>query len=133
MACRCGAVAIEATGEPFAQFYCHCDDCQALHGAAYVPEAVYEADAVTVVQGNPVLWTLKHNPRAFCGVCGTRLFVDVLRYKIRGVNGALFEAGQFKPQFHVQCRYALHPVQDALPHYEGMPSRFGGCDTTVDW
>ena len=36
-ACRCGAVEIEITGEPIAQFYCHCDDCQIVHGGAYVP------------------------------------------------------------------------------------------------
>ena len=45
-ACRCGAVEIEITGEPIAQFYCHCDDCQIVHGSAYVPESVYPAGAV---------------------------------------------------------------------------------------
>ncbi len=34
--CRCGAVEIEISAEPIVQFYCHCDDCQAVHGAAYV-------------------------------------------------------------------------------------------------
>ena len=43
---RCGAVEIEISGEPVAQFYCHCDDCQVVHGGAYVPESVYAADAV---------------------------------------------------------------------------------------
>ena len=36
--CRCGEVQLELTGDPTVQFYCHCDDCQAVHGAAYVPE-----------------------------------------------------------------------------------------------
>src|SRR5271169_1902433 len=35
--CRCGEVEIELTGELLVQFYCHCDDCQAVHGAAYAP------------------------------------------------------------------------------------------------
>ena len=35
-ACRCGAAEIEISGEPVAQFFCHCDDCQIVHGAAYV-------------------------------------------------------------------------------------------------
>jgi hypothetical protein len=26
--CLCGAVKMELTGEPIAQLYCHCDDCQ---------------------------------------------------------------------------------------------------------
>ena len=31
--CRCGAVEIEITAKPIVQFFCHCDDCQAVHGA----------------------------------------------------------------------------------------------------
>jgi hypothetical protein len=31
--CRCGAVEIEIIAEPIVQFFCHCDDCQAVHGA----------------------------------------------------------------------------------------------------
>jgi hypothetical protein len=61
VACRCGAVEIEISGEPVAQFYCHCDDCQIVHGAAYVPESVYPADAVRVARGEPAAFTLKRN------------------------------------------------------------------------
>ena len=39
--CRCGSVAVELSGAPVAQFYCHCADCQAVHGAAFVPVALY--------------------------------------------------------------------------------------------
>ena len=46
--CRCGAVEVEITAEPIVQMYCHCDDCQAVHGGAYAPESVYPADAVNV-------------------------------------------------------------------------------------
>jgi hypothetical protein len=31
--CRCGATELEISAEPIVQFYCHCDDCQAVHGA----------------------------------------------------------------------------------------------------
>ena len=41
--CCCGKAEIELTGEPLVQFYCHCD-CQAVHGAAYVPKSVYPSD-----------------------------------------------------------------------------------------
>ena len=51
VACRCGAVEIEISGESVAQFYCHCDDCQIVHGGAYAPESVYLADAVRIVRG----------------------------------------------------------------------------------
>ncbi len=77
--CRCGAVEIEINAEPIVQLFCHCDDCQAVHGGAYVPESVYPADAVKVVRGDPMAWKLKRSPRLTCRECGTRLFIDVLR------------------------------------------------------
>jgi hypothetical protein len=133
LSCRCGAVQLEVSGEPLVQFFCHCDDCQAMHGAAYVPESVYPADKVNVRQGTPSSWTLKRNPRLFCSDCGTRLFVDVLALGVRGVSGTLLPPGAFTPSFHMHCRYALAPVPDGLPHYRGRPARFGGSDETVDW
>ena len=131
--CRCGAVELEAAVEPIAQFFCHCDDCQAAHGAAYAPESVYPADSVQIVRGDPKSWTLKRNPRFFCRDCGTRLFIDVLALRVRGVNGYLLPEGDFLPQFHMQCRFAVRPVVDELPHYKFRPAQFGGSDETVEW
>jgi hypothetical protein len=131
--CRCGATTIQVLGEPLAQFFCHCDDCQAVHGAAYVPESVYQAEAVKVVRGAPSTWKLKRNPRFTCHECGTRLFIDVLSLGLRGVNGYLLPPGQFQPTFHMQCRFAVRPVVDSLPHFKSRPARFGGSDEIVDW
>ena len=61
--CRCGATELEISADPIVQFYCHCDDCQAVHGGAYAPESVYPADDVKVVRGDPMAWKLKRNPR----------------------------------------------------------------------
>jgi hypothetical protein len=131
--CRCGEVAIEVTGEPIVQFYCHCDDCQAMHGAAYVPESVYPASAVTITRGTTSAWKLKHTPRVTCVKCGTRMFADVLSQKLRGVNGALYPAGGFAAKYHIQCKFAVAPVRDDLPHYKSMPRAFGGSDELVGW
>jgi hypothetical protein len=131
--CRCGDVLIEISGAPIVQFYCHCDDCQTVHGGAYVPESVYPADAVRVARGNPSTWKLRRNPRVTCTACGSRLFVDVLSFRLRGVNGYLLPAGQFNAAFHVQCKFAVRPIKDELPHYKSMPARFGGSDETVGW
>jgi hypothetical protein len=131
--CRCGAVELELSAEPAVQFYCHCDDCQVVHGAAYVPESVYPANAVKVVRGAPNSWRLKRNPRVTCATCGTRLFIDVLALGLRGVNGTLLPPGAFTPTFHMQCKFAVRPVLDDLPHYRGRPARFGGDDEIVKW
>jgi hypothetical protein len=131
--CRCAATQVEITGEPIVQLYCHCDDCQAVHGGAYAPESVYRADAVKVTKGNPLTWKLKRNPRYTCRECGTRLFIDVLSRGLRGINGYLLPAGQFKPAFHMNCQFAVRPVVDDLPHYRGLPERFGGSGELIGW
>lgn len=131
--CRCGAIEIELTEAPIAQFYCHCDDCQAMHGAAYVPESVYPAEAVTVTRGTPAVWTLKRNPRFTCPTCGTRLFIDVLARGLRGLNGYLLPPEQFRPSYHMQCQFAVRPILDDLPHYRSRAPQFEGPDETVDW
>jgi hypothetical protein len=133
IACRCGAIAIEISASPIVQMYCHCDDCQAVHGGAYVPESVYRADAVKVVRGEPLTWKLRRSPRFTCGMCGTRLFIEVLPLGLRGVNGYLLPPGEFHPSFHMQCQFAVLPVRDGLPHYRSRPARFGGSDESVDW
>jgi len=131
--CRCGAVEIEISADPIAQFFCHCDDCQVVHGAAYVPESVYPASAVRVIQGEPLSWTLKRNPRFTCRECGTRLFIDVLNIGLRGVNGYLLPEGGFQALYHMQCQFAVRPVVDDLPHFRSRAPQFDGPSETVDW
>ena len=111
--CRCGAVEVEISAEPIVQFYCHCDDCQAVHGGAYAPESVYPADAVKVIRGDPTNWKLKRNPRVTCRECGTRLFIDVEARRLRGVAG-----------------YLLPPGNSSLPSMCSASSRFGRSSTT---
>lgn len=133
VSCLCGAVKLAVEGEPVAQFYCHCDDCQAVHGAAYVGVAVFPSHSVKVTQGKPVVWTYKTLPRQRCATCGTQLFSKVPDSDITGVRANLLPKGMFKPAFHIHCKYAVLPVKDDLPHYRSLPSVFGGSDEVVDW
>jgi hypothetical protein len=131
--CRCGAVALRLHGEPAVQLYCHCDDCQAAHDAAYVRAAVYPAAAVELLRGEPATWALKTTPRRRCADCGTHLFAELPQAGMRSVNAYLLPEGAFRPQFHVQCQYAALPVVDGLPHYKGFPAAFGGREEFVAW
>jgi hypothetical protein len=131
--CHCGAVRVQLSGEPKAQFFCHCDDCQAVHGAAYIPVALYPANAVRIVQGKPSGWKLRETPRMTCPACGTRIFADVAQIGVRGVNAFLLPKGMFAPAFHIQCQFAVLPVKDDLPHFKSLPAAFGGSDEMVDW
>ncbi len=133
LTCPCGAVELTVRGTPLAQFYCHCDDCRKMSSGAYAAESVYRGNDVEITRGAAAVWTLKRNPRHFCAACGGRLFIEVAARNLRGVNGFLLPADAFRPQFHVNCRFAVLPVRDGLTHYAGMPVAFGGSDETVDW
>jgi len=131
--CRCGAIGMRISGDPAVQLYCHCADCQAAHGAAYVPAAIYPAQAVEVARGAPAVTAVKTTPRMRCPDCGAHLYAELAGVGMRSVSGYLLPKGSFKPQFHVQCADAVLPVVDDLPHYRGFPASFGGAETFVDW
>ena len=131
--CRCGAIGLTIAGEPAVQLYCHCDDCQSAHGAAYVPAAIYAAEAVEVVRGNPAPMVVKSTERMRCAACGAYLFAELPGVGMRGVSAYLLPKGRFKPQFHVQCAHAVLPVLDDLPHYKRFPASFGGAEEFVAW
>lgn len=131
--CPCGAVKLELSGEAVAHFYCHCDDCQVVHGAAYLPAVMYRIPQTRLVAGQPALWALKTTTRATCRDCGTRLFAEPRGLGVRSISAVLLPKGMFQPTFHMQCQYALLPVRDDLPHYKGYPARFGGSDEQLPW
>jgi hypothetical protein len=133
LTCPCGAVEITVRGTPVAQFYCHCDDCRTMTSGAWAAESVHRAEEVEVTRGQTAVWTLQRNPRHFCARCGGRLFIEVARLGLRGVNAFRLPPGAFRPQFHVNCRFAVLPVHDGLPHFARMPPAFGGSDEKVDW
>jgi hypothetical protein len=130
--CNCGAVEIQLTSEPMAQYYCHCDDCQAVHGGAYAV-SLYKATAVSVTRGETVALILKTTPRTKCSRCEMFLFAEVPGYDVRGLNADLLPKESFSPQFHLQCGYAARPITDDLPHFKGLPSEFGGSGELMQW
>lgn len=131
LTCSCGAVEMTLTGKPLLQYVCHCDDCQAVHGAAW-SSALYPSNAVSL-RGETHARILKTSPRTKCIRCGTYLFGEVPGHAVRGVNGALFPAGGFKPEFHMQCIFEKERIADDLPHFKGLPPQFGGSGELMQW
>ncbi|SRR5712691_4277762 len=68
-----------------------------------------------------------------CAACGTQLMAEVPGLDQVGVKANLLPADMFKPRFHINCRYAVLPVKDDLPHFKSFPAKFGGSDETVNW
>lgn len=133
ISCMCDAVRVRITDEPVEQFYCHCDDCQAGSGGAYIGVALFPASAVKVTHGELHTFTYRTLPRQRCAKCGTHVLAMVPGIDQVGVKANLLPRGMFQPRFHIQCQYAVLPVRDNLPHYRGFPPHFGGTDEKVDW
>jgi hypothetical protein len=131
--CRCGSIGLKISGQPAVQIFCHCDDCQKAHGAAYVPAMIYPAPAVEVVKGEPSPMVIRATKRMRCPSCGTYLFAELEGVGMRSVSAYLLPTESFRPQFHVQCQHAVRPVVDHLPHFKGFPAAFGGKDEFVAW
>lgn len=131
--CPCGSVTLAIEGEPLFQLYCHCDDCQHAHSAAYVPRAIVLNDQVSVVAGETRSWF--HNVRTMniCRSCGSHLYSERKGSNYRGVNAALFPEGTFAPGAHIHCKFAVAPIRDGLPHYLDLPAEFGGSGELADW
>lgn len=133
LSCRCGSVQLRVDAAPMVQFYCHCDDCRAVTGGAFVPIALFSTDAVAVKGAGTFTWTYKTLPRTRCSTCGTFLFGEPAGLGMRGVSGFLLPADMFKPSFHIHCQHAVLPVKDGLPHFKTLPASFGGTDEEVGW
>src|SRR5688500_491745 len=131
--CACGGVEVEISGQPIICVHCHCDDCQAVHGAAYLPAALYRFEQTRLVAGTPGIWRRKVTARAFCRECGTRLYAEPPGAAIRRFPATLLPPGGFAATCHISCRFAVAPLRAQLPHYAGFPPELGGTDERVDW
>ncbi len=80
--CYCGAVTyrvrLSAEIEPIFSAYCHCDSCRRAHAAALYQVVCVDASSFELTQGAEHVQDFQKPGgrinRAFCRVCGTRLF-----------------------------------------------------------
>lgn len=68
--CLCGAVRLEAAGEPLRVGICHCMDCRKHHGTLFHASAIFPAHAVTVTGE-----VREFADRCFCPRCGSSVFL----------------------------------------------------------
>ena len=81
--CRCGALSVEAVGEPVRNSVCHCLECKRLTGSAFSWNATYLDSQVTIRgehssfthMSDEGYWGRHH----YCPSCGIRLFYAIER------------------------------------------------------
>jgi hypothetical protein len=75
--CCCGALEVEAAGEPLMNAICHCENCKRRTGSAFGWSA-YFPEAAVAFRGEASVYGFDsasgRQERSFCPACGSTLF-----------------------------------------------------------
>ncbi|KAJ6581778.1 DUF636 domain-containing protein [Mycena capillaripes] len=82
--CLCKKVRFTVVGEPFYYAVCHCPNCKKFAGSAFMTNAFFRPDNVTVTEGQELVRKYHDSDttsgniltRSFCSECGTSLFLS---------------------------------------------------------
>jgi hypothetical protein len=127
--CFCGAVALEASGEPLEMGYCHCNSCRAYSGAPFVAFTLWAAEAVKVVKGQGLLGGFaktEMSHRRFCTRCGGHLTAEHPGLGCTDILAGVLPTVAFVPTAHLNYADAVFPVRDGLPKLKDFPAHAGG-------
>jgi hypothetical protein len=127
--CFCGAVQLEAVGEPEAMGYCHCRSCRAWSGGPVNAFSLWKPEAVRVTSGSDELATYQKtafSQRRYCAKCGGHLMTDHPTLGLVDVFAATLPTLAFAPGVHVNYAETVLPMRDGLPKLKDFPVEFGG-------
>jgi len=127
--CFCGAVQLEAEGEPEGMGYCHCRSCRSWSGGPVNAFSLWKPDAITVTAGAEHVVTFEKNPlslRQYCGKCGGHLMTSHPPLGLIDVFAATLPTLNFVPGVHINYAETVLPMRDGLPKLKDFPAEFGG-------
>ncbi|MEJ0065128.1 MAG: GFA family protein [Caulobacteraceae bacterium] len=133
-ACFCGAIKIEATGEPQAMGYCHCRSCRSWSGGPVNAFTLWAPDAVKVTAGAESLVTHQQSElsqRQYCAKCGGHLMTNHPTLGVIDVFSATLPGLDFKPGVHINYAETVLPMKDGLPKLRDFPADFGGSGEAI--
>ena len=128
-ACFCGAVEIEASGEPEGMGYCHCRSCRSWSGGPVNAFSLWKPEAVRVTRGEAELTSFRKtevSDRAWCRRCGGHLMTRHPTLGLVDVFAATLPDLDFQPGVHVNYAETVLPMADGLPKFRDFPTDFGG-------
>jgi hypothetical protein len=133
--CYCGAVEIEASGQPLDMGYCHCENCRRYSTAPVSAFTVWKSDSVRVPKGRQFLGTFKSSDisdRRYCTKCGGHVMIDHPTLGLIDIRlGALEKNFPFKPTVHFNYEETVLRMKDGLPKLKDFPTPFGGSGATM--
>ena len=123
--CACNAIAYEVSDEFVVAYNCHCSNCRATTGSAFLPWGEIEREKLRVtkcpesllVDGDP---DANHAMR--CGQCWSLLYWTRDGY-VRVPYGTLIDEPTLKPAAHmfVGSKAPWHEILDDLPQHDEYP------------
>jgi hypothetical protein len=133
-ACFCGAVQIEAQGEPEAMGYCHCDSCRSWSAGPVNAFTLWQPQTVRVVAGAEHLASFSKtsfSERQYCVKCGGHLMTNHPPIGLLDVYAATLPGLKFVPGVHVNYAQTVLPMRDGLPKLKDFPAELGGSGQSV--
>lgn len=132
--CFCGAVEVQATGQPNAMGYCHCRSCRSWSGGPVNAFTLWPPEAVRVTKGAEHVATFAKTPmseRQYCRLCGGHLMAAHPPLAMVDVFAATLPDLPFVPVVHVNYAETVLPMRDGLPKLKDFPAEFGGSGETM--
>jgi len=132
--CFCGAVRLEATGDPAAMGYCHCRSCRSWSGGPVNAFSLWPPESIKITAGAEHVATFQKTPlseRKYCIKCGGHLMANHPPLGLVDVFAATLPGLDFKPAVHVNYAETVLPMKDGLPKLKDFPTEFGGSGEAI--
>jgi hypothetical protein len=132
--CFCGAVTLEASGEPEGMGYCHCRSCRSWSGGPVNAFSLWKPEAVRITSDESDIATFHKTEishRQWCVKCGGHLVNRHPTLGLVDVFAATIPDLPFKPGVHVNYADTVLPMKDGLPKLRDFPAELGGSGETM--
>ena len=124
--CGCRAVCFEVADEFVVSYNCHCSNCRAETGAAFLPWGQIEREKMRFVRGERSL-LIEGDPEGRhvtrCGKCFSVLCWTVSEQMLRVPYGTLIDSPTLRPMGHmfVGSKAPWYEIRDDLPQHQEYP------------
>jgi len=124
--CACKAVAYEVSDEFVAAYNCHCSNCRALSGSAFLPVGQIAGNRITVAKGAESLLVegaADSAQEVRCRECFALIYWTYPDGSAGVPYGTLIDEPSLKPTHHqfVGSKAPWYEIRDELPQHDEYP------------